>query len=145
VIATTTTASFDATAPSLSSLRGLDGVNLFLAGIQSGFGPFVAVVLAHQKWTLDGISGSVLGVLTALIVVVPLADSIWPKALLGRSLVSARRSAPPSRASSSGVLVARSDFSGIAGVALVTVLIVWLLMPETKAIIVEGAQVDGVR
>jgi hypothetical protein len=68
VIATTTTASFDAIAPFLSSLRGLDGVNLFLAGIQSGFGPFVAVVLADQKWTLDGISGSVLGVLTALIV-----------------------------------------------------------------------------
>jgi hypothetical protein len=32
-------------------LRGLDGVNLFLAGALSGFGPYVAVFLAEQNWT----------------------------------------------------------------------------------------------
>jgi hypothetical protein len=37
--------------PSVASLRGLDGVNLFLAGALSGFGPYVAVYLAEQKWT----------------------------------------------------------------------------------------------
>jgi MFS family permease len=37
--------------PSNTSLRGLDGINFFLAGMQSGFGPFVAVLLANEKWT----------------------------------------------------------------------------------------------
>ncbi len=37
--------------PSLASLRGLDGTNLFLAGLSSGFGPYVAVYLADQRWT----------------------------------------------------------------------------------------------
>jgi MFS family permease len=41
--------------PSVASLRGLDGVNLFLAGALSGFGPYVAVYLAEQKWTQQSI------------------------------------------------------------------------------------------
>jgi MFS family permease len=41
--------------PSATSLRGLDGVNLFLAGALSGFGPYVAVYLAEQDWTQQGI------------------------------------------------------------------------------------------
>ena len=41
--------------PSRSSLRGLDAVNLFLAGALSGFGPYVAVFLAEQKWTEQNI------------------------------------------------------------------------------------------
>jgi MFS family permease len=36
-------------------LRGLDAVNLFLAGGLSGFGPYVAVFLAEQKWTQPNI------------------------------------------------------------------------------------------
>jgi hypothetical protein len=36
------------TSPSGTSLNGLDGINLFLAGMQSGFGLFVAVL---EKWT----------------------------------------------------------------------------------------------
>jgi MFS family permease len=57
------TASSDAidSSPSSTSLSGLDGVNLFLAGMQSGFGPFVAVLLADEKWTLQNI-GFVLSV-----------------------------------------------------------------------------------
>jgi MFS family permease len=57
------TASSDAidSPPSSTSLSGLDGVNLFLAGMQSGFGPFVAVLLADEKWTLQNI-GFVLSV-----------------------------------------------------------------------------------
>ena len=41
--------------PSGSSLRGLDAVNLFLAGALSGFGPYVAAFLAEQKWTQQDI------------------------------------------------------------------------------------------
>jgi MFS family permease len=47
--------------PSSTSLRGLDGINFFLAGMQSGFGPFVAVLLADEKWTQQDI-GFVLSV-----------------------------------------------------------------------------------
>ena len=41
--------------PSTASLHGLDGVNFFLAGVLAGFGPYVAVYLADQKWTQDQI------------------------------------------------------------------------------------------
>jgi predicted MFS family arabinose efflux permease len=42
--------------PSASSLRGLDAVNVFLAGALSGFGPYVAVFLADEKWTQQNIA-----------------------------------------------------------------------------------------
>jgi MFS family permease len=47
----------DATEPSPSgaSLRGLDAINLFLAGALSGFGPYVAAFLAEQNWTQQDI------------------------------------------------------------------------------------------
>src|ERR1700676_2421328 len=41
--------------PSGTSLRGLDEVNLLLAGALSGFGPYVAAFLAEQKWTQQSI------------------------------------------------------------------------------------------
>jgi MFS family permease len=41
--------------PSDTSLRGLDAVNLFLAGVLSGFGPYVAAFLAEQSWTQQDI------------------------------------------------------------------------------------------
>src|ERR1700683_1211147 len=41
--------------PSATSLRGLDAVNLFLAGALSGFGPYVAIYLAEQDWIQQGI------------------------------------------------------------------------------------------
>src|SRR3984885_12208953 len=41
--------------PSDASLRGLDAVNLFLAGALSGFGPYVAAFLAEQNWTQQDI------------------------------------------------------------------------------------------
>jgi len=37
--------------PSPRSLRGLDWFSFFLADIQTGFGPFVAVYLTTQSWT----------------------------------------------------------------------------------------------
>lgn len=47
--------------PSRTSLSGLDGINFFLAAMQAGFGPFVAVLLADEKWTQQNI-GYVLSV-----------------------------------------------------------------------------------
>jgi MFS family permease len=41
--------------PSDISLTGLDWLNFFLAGMQSGFGPFVAVLLAAEGWTQENI------------------------------------------------------------------------------------------
>jgi hypothetical protein len=41
--------------PSSPSLSGLDGINFFLAGMQAGFGLFVAVLLADEKWTQQNI------------------------------------------------------------------------------------------
>jgi MFS family permease len=57
VIAMAITTSSDAidSSPSSTSLSGLGGVNFFLAGMQSGFGPFVAVFLADEKWTQQNI------------------------------------------------------------------------------------------
>jgi MFS family permease len=50
-----------APAPSRGSLRGLDWFIFFLADVQTGFGPFVAVYLTTQKWTQVEI-GSVLSI-----------------------------------------------------------------------------------
>ena len=47
--------------PSSTSLSGLDGINFFLAGMLAGFGPFVAVLLADEKWIQQNI-GYVLSV-----------------------------------------------------------------------------------
>jgi MFS family permease len=41
--------------PATASLRGLDGANFFLAGALAGFGPYVAVYLADQKWPQEKI------------------------------------------------------------------------------------------
>src|SRR5438552_6216319 len=35
--------------------RALDWFNLFVANIQTGFGPFIAVYLASQRWTQTAI------------------------------------------------------------------------------------------
>jgi MFS family permease len=37
--------------PSRASLRGLDWFTFFIADVQTGFGPFIAVYLTTQKWT----------------------------------------------------------------------------------------------
>ena len=48
-------------APSQQSLRGLDWFIFFLADVQTGFGPFIAVYLTTQKWT-QGEIGLVLSI-----------------------------------------------------------------------------------
>jgi MFS family permease len=56
------------TVPSRQSLRGLDWFIFFLADVQTGFGPFIAVYLTTQKWTQGEIGlvlsiGGVIGLL----------------------------------------------------------------------------------
>jgi hypothetical protein len=65
----------DALPPS-DSLRALDRLNFFLAALQSGFGPFVAVYLANRGWTPADI-GFVLtaGGFAGLLTQVPAAKS----------------------------------------------------------------------
>ncbi len=62
------------------SLAGLDWLNFFLANVQTGFGPFIAVYLTENRWT-QGDIGAVLsiGSLVALVAQVPggaLVDSL---------------------------------------------------------------------
>ena len=58
--------------PSRRSLRGLDWFVLFVANVQTGFGPFISVYLTTQKWTQVDI-GLVLtvGSLAALVGQIP--------------------------------------------------------------------------
>jgi MFS family permease len=54
------------------SHRGLDWLNFFVADIQTGFGPFVAVYLTTQAWTEVQIGFALsLGTLTAMISQIP--------------------------------------------------------------------------
>jgi MFS family permease len=82
--------------PSGASLRGLDEVNLLLAGALSGFGPYVAAFLAQQNWTQQNIGFVLtLGGLAGLLSQLPggaLLDAIRSKRVvvaLGASTVAA--------------------------------------------------------
>ncbi|MGN6507582.1 MAG: MFS transporter [Tepidisphaeraceae bacterium] len=55
--------------PSQKTLRGLDWLNFFLADVQTGVGPFLAIYLAGEKWDSKGIGialtvGGIAGILT---------------------------------------------------------------------------------
>ena len=85
---TTIAALADAAVPSPSgaSLAGLDGMNFFNAAMLAGFGPYVAVYLAEQKWTQENI-GFVLtaGGLAGLLALIPggeLLDAVRSKRAL---------------------------------------------------------------
>ena len=72
--------------PSGASLAGLDGINFFNAAMLAGFGPYVAVYLAEQKWTQENI-GFVLtaGGLAGLLALIPggkLLDAVRSKRAL---------------------------------------------------------------
>lgn len=43
--------------PSSRSQRGLDWLNFFIADVQTGFGPFVALYLAGRGWSQGQIIG----------------------------------------------------------------------------------------
>ncbi|MGH7153813.1 MAG: MFS transporter, partial [Acetobacteraceae bacterium] len=61
----------DGSLPSKRSLRALDLLNFFMADVQTGFGPFVAVYLSAHKWTEVDIGlalslGTIVGVVSQL-------------------------------------------------------------------------------
>lgn len=64
--------------------RGLDGLNLFVANIQTGFGPFISVYLTTQGWTQTAIGTALsLGTIAAMASQIPagaLVDAISSKA-----------------------------------------------------------------
>jgi len=66
-----------------SSHRALDWVNFFVADVQTGFGPFVAVYLTTQKWTQVEIGFALtLGTVTSMVSQLPagvLVDSLRNK------------------------------------------------------------------
>src|SRR5439155_17901135 len=52
--------------------RGLDWFNLFVANIQTGFGPFIAVYLSSQSWTQTAIGVALsIGTVSAMASQVP--------------------------------------------------------------------------
>lgn len=54
------------------SLRGLDWLNFFVADVQTGFGPFIAVYLTSQRWTQTDIGLALsVGTITALLSQLP--------------------------------------------------------------------------
>ena len=63
--------------------RGLDWFNLFVANIQTGFGPFIAVYLSGQSWTQTAIGVALsIGTVTSMASQVPagaLVDAIANK------------------------------------------------------------------
>src|ERR1700678_741582 len=59
----------DARTPSAQTLRGLDWLNFFLADVQTGVGPFLAIYLAGYKWNEQSVGialtvGGIAGILT---------------------------------------------------------------------------------
>lgn len=58
--------------PPFAAERGLDWLNLFVANIQTGFGPFIAVYLTTQNWTQTAIGFALsLGTITSMASQVP--------------------------------------------------------------------------
>jgi MFS family permease len=67
----------------LSPAAGLDWLNLFVANIQTGFGPFISVYLTTQGWTLTAIGFALsLGTITSMASQLPagaLVDAVRSK------------------------------------------------------------------
>jgi len=76
----------EGTGVSRSAGRGLDWLNLFVANIQTGFGPFIAVYLTTQGWTQGAIGLALsVGTVTAMASQVPagaLVDAVRSKSFV---------------------------------------------------------------
>jgi MFS family permease len=70
------------------SQRGLDWLNFFVANVQTGFGPFIAVYLTENRWTLGEIGFALsIGTICSLISQVPagaLVDTMQDKRIVVR-------------------------------------------------------------
>jgi MFS family permease len=68
--------------------RGLDLLNFFLADVQTGFGPFVAVYLTSRHWTQEEIGFALsLGTITAMVSQIP-AGALVDAVRRNRSVVA---------------------------------------------------------
>lgn len=78
---------------SARSLRGLDWLNFFVANVQTGFGPFIAVYLTGQAWTQQDIGFALsVGTATAMLSQVPagaLVDATRSKRLMALLAIAA--------------------------------------------------------
>jgi MFS family permease len=115
----------------VESLKALDWLNFFLAALLMGFGPFVAVHLAENRWAPASI-GAILTIsgLTGLMTQIPageLIDVIGSK----RALVGAAAAAAALVLTIFGM---RSDFPSIAGVAIIQGGVGSVLGPSVAAI-----------
>src|SRR5215469_14653549 len=67
------------------SLHGLDWLNFFVANVQTGFGPFIAVYLTEHRWTTAEIGFALtIGTICSLVSQMPagaLVDSLRDKRL----------------------------------------------------------------
>ena len=88
--------------PSHRTLRGLDGLNFFLADVQTGVGPFLAIYLAGYNWNEERVGlaltvGGIAGIL-AQTPAGAVVDSLRAKwALIGAAVaaVAGGRCSPP--------------------------------------------------
>jgi len=73
--------------------RGLDWLNLFVANVQTGFGPFIAVYLTTRGWTQTGIGLALtIGTVTAMVSQIPagaLVDATARKTLVAGFSIAA--------------------------------------------------------
>src|ERR1700734_18273 len=79
--------------PSAPTLRGLDWLNFFLADVQTGVGPFLAIFLAGYKWNEESVGLALtVGGIAGILMQTPagaLADSLRSKrALLAAGIVA---------------------------------------------------------
>jgi len=73
---------------SAHALRGLDWFNLFVANIQTGFGPFIAVYLSSQSWTQTAIGLALsIGTVSSMLSQVP--AGAWVDAIASKTRVAA--------------------------------------------------------
>lgn len=70
------------------SLKGLDWLNFFVANVQTGFGPFIAIYLTSQKWTELAI-GSVLSLGTTVAMLSQLPAGALVDAMQSKRLAAA--------------------------------------------------------
>src|SRR5258708_4072922 len=85
---------------------GLDWLNFFIADVQTGFGPFVAVYLATQHWTQSEIGYAAIGIGAA----VSMAGSGYLVQHFGYT----------------------AGFLTLGAIAACGIVVLWLLLAETK-------------
>ncbi len=74
--------------PPPRGLRGLDWLYFFVADLQTGFGPFIAVYLTHHRWT-QGELGIALGVGTISSMLAQVPGGMMVDALRNKALAAA--------------------------------------------------------